>query len=389
MHTHLPHQPTLGRYNMHHQALKQKGFTLIEIMVGLIIGLLVTLVVVNVFRVFEAQKRTTTGNSDAQTNGAIALFNIQRDTQIAGFALPVYGSEFSPFNCPINTTIDHDNNAGSAPIGLSPIVITNSNGANSSDTVAIRYGDSMKGGIAVDMLAGTAANVAQVDTNIGCAFNDVVLIVRQTSPLTCSMTRVAPSPAGLTAAGVTPVRVALNSITNVATGSALACLGVWNEVQYAVTANQLTRSGDVTGVSPNRVTSTVAVPMVPDIVNMQAQYGISASANSNQVTQWVNATGAFANTAATPTLANRNRIKAIRVAIVARNGLLETANVTDACSSLTAARPTGLCAWDGAEAGSAAPAIDLTADANWRRYRYRVYESVIPVRNIIWSRDVL
>lgn len=378
----LPHPLILGLYSMQNQqAFKQKGFTLVEIMVGLIIGLLVTFVVVNVFRVFEAQKRTTTGNSDAQTNGAIALFNIQRDTQIAGFALPVYGSEFSPFNCPINTAIDHDNNAATPAIGLSPIVITNGNGANASDTIAIRYGDSMKGGISVGMQAGTGANIAEVDTNIGCAINDAVLIVRQTSPLTCSMTRVT----DLTAAGVTPVKITLASTTNVAVGNAMACLGVWNEVQYAVTANQLTRTGDVTAGVP----SAVAVPMVADVVNMQAQYGVSASANSNQVTQWVDAIGAFANTATTPSLANRNRIKAIRVAIVARNGLLETANVTEACSGVNVAAPTGLCAWDGAEAGSAAPAIDLTADANWRRYRYRVYESVIPVRNIIWSRDVL
>jgi type IV pilus assembly protein PilW len=368
-----------------HQALKQKGFTLIEIMVGLIIGLLVTLVVVNVFRVFEAQKRTTTGNSDAQTNGAIALFNIQRDTQIAGFALPVYTTEYSPFNCPINTTIDHDNNAGTAEIGLSPIVITDANAANSSDTIAIRYGDSMKGGIAVDMLAGTGANVARVDTNIGCALNDKVLIVRSTSPLNCSMTRVT----GLTAAGIPAAEITLASSTNVTAGNALACLGVWNQVQYTVTANQLTRTGDVTGNAPNRIPSAAAVPIVPDIVNIQAQYGVSASANSNQVTQWVDATGIWANTATTPSIANRNRIKAIRVAVVARNGLLETNNVTEACSSLTAAQPTGLCAWDGGEAGSAAPAIDLSADADWRRYRYRVYESVIPVRNIIWSREVL
>jgi type IV pilus assembly protein PilW len=386
MRTLLPRQLILGRYNMpKSQALKQKGFTLIEIMVGLIIGLLVTLVVMNVFRVFESQKRTTTGNSDAQTNGAIALFNIQRDTQIAGFALPVYSAEFTPFNCPVNTTIDHDNNAGTAPIGLSPVVITDGNGANGSDTIAIRYGDSMKGGIAVDMLAGTATNVAQVDTNIGCNFNDVALIIRQTTPLSCSMTRVAPSPGGLTAAGVTPVRVTLTSTTNVTTGSTLACLGIWNEIQYAVAGNQLTRTGDINAGVP----STVGVPIVPDIVNIQAQYGISATANNNQVTQWVNATGAFANTATTPSLANRNRIKAIRVAVVARNGLLETTNVTDPCSGTNVAAPTGLCAWDGAEVGSTAPEINLTADANWRRYRYRVYESIIPVRNIIWSRDVL
>lgn len=361
-----------------YQAPKQKGFSLVEIMVGLIIGLLVTLVVVGVFRVFEGQKRTTTGNSDAQTNGAIALFNIQRDAQMAGFGLPVYSADFTPFNCPINTTVDHDNNATTAAIGLSPIVITDGNGANGSDTVAIRLGDSMKGGVAVNMEAGTGANIAQVDTNIGCAANDVALIVTSTG---CSMSRVS----AVTAAAVTPAKITLASTTNVAVGNALACLGVWNEVQYAVTANQLTRTGTVAGGVP----STTAVPMVPDVVNMQAQYGISAIATSNQVTAWVDATGAWANTATTPTFANRKLIKAIRIAVVARNGLLETANVTDACSGVNVAKPTGLCAWDGLAAGSAAPAIDLSADANWRRYRYRVYESIIPIKNIIWSRGLL
>lgn len=394
MHTPLPLQLILGLYSMQdYHAGEQKGFTLIEIMVGLIVGLLVTLVVVNVFRVFEAQKRSTTGNSDAQTNGAIALYNIQRDAQTAGFALPVYSSEFSPFNCPVDTTINHDNNAATPEIGLSPVVITDASGANGSDTIAIRYGSSMKGGISVDMQAGTATNSAQVDTNIGCNFNDVVLIVNKTTPAICSMARVNASPGGLTAAGVTPVKITLTSTSNVVTGNALACLGVWNEVQYAVTNNQLTRSGTVIpsatpGATPD-LPSAAQIPMVPDIVSMQAQYGISASADSNQVTEWVNATGIWAKTATTPILANRNRIKAIRVAIVARNGLLEDVNVTEACSSLTAAKPTGLCAWDGAEAGSAAPAIDLSADANWRRYRYRVYESTFPVRNIIWSREVL
>jgi type IV pilus assembly protein PilW len=357
---------------------KQKGFSLIEIMVGLIIGLLVTLVVTNVFTVFEGQKRTTTGNSDAQTNGAIALFNIQRDAQLAGYGLPVYSAEISPFNCPINTTVDHDGvaTAASPPIGLSPVVITN----GVSDTIAIHYGDSMKGGIAIDMLAGTSTNVVQVDNNMNCGVNDLALAIRQNATtLDCSVAKVT----AVTTTGIP--KITLSATTNVAAGNTLACLGVWNEINYAVTANQLTRSGVVTAGVP----SVAAVPMVADIVNMQAQYGVSASASSNQVTAWVEPVGVWANTATTPSLANRNRIKAIRIAIVARNGLLEKDNVTEACSGVNVAKPTGLCAWDGVAAGSQAPAIDLSADANWQRYRYRVYETIIPIRNIIWSRSVL
>lgn len=376
---------------------KQNGFSLVELMVGLVIGLLAALVIMNVFGVFEKQKRATTGSSDAQTNGAIALYNLQRDVQTAGYGLPVFSADVSPYNCPINTVIDHDGNAASDPISLSPVVITDGVGQNGSDAISIRNGDSMKGGIAVDMQAGTSANVAQVDNNIGCTVGDAVLIINQPSAdvrnLNCSMTKVT----GLTATAITPVKITLASTTSVAVGNSLSCLGIWNEFQYAVNGNLLTRTGSL---NASGVPDVTAVPIVTDVVNMQAQYGITAAPNfalaepySNQVTQWVDATGAFASTALTKE--NRNRIRAVRIAIVARNGLLETTNVTSACSSLTAASPTGLCAWEGVPVGgsitvsSPAPGISLTADANWQRYRYRVYESIIPVRNIIWSRRAM
>ncbi|MCQ6458572.1 PilW family protein, partial [Vibrio parahaemolyticus] len=49
--------------------------------------LLVTLVVAQTLFFFEGQKRTTTGGADAQVNGAIALYTIQRDVQMAGYGL--------------------------------------------------------------------------------------------------------------------------------------------------------------------------------------------------------------------------------------------------------------------------------------------------------------
>ena len=58
----------------------QAGFTLVEIMVGLAIGMLATVIIMQVFSVFEAQKRTTTGTADAQTNGGIAIYNITQRT---------------------------------------------------------------------------------------------------------------------------------------------------------------------------------------------------------------------------------------------------------------------------------------------------------------------
>lgn len=110
----------------------------------------------------------------------------------------------------------------------------------------------------------------------------------------------------------------------------------------------------------------------------------------------MDATGA---TWATPTVANRNLIKAVRLAVVARNPQIETAAVTAACN---AANFTGLCAWQDVPLGntvtpptpittaSPAPAIDLSsADANWARYHYRVFETIIPLRNVVWSKETL
>ena len=49
---------------------RQQGFGLIEIMVGILIGLLMVLIIYQVYEVSEGQKRTITAGSDAQQNAA-------------------------------------------------------------------------------------------------------------------------------------------------------------------------------------------------------------------------------------------------------------------------------------------------------------------------------
>jgi type IV pilus assembly protein PilW len=89
-----------------------------------------------------------------------------------------------------------------------------------------------------------------------------------------------------------------------------------------------------------------------DVVSLQAQYGLANDVNSNQITSWVNASGNdWSYTATTPTLANRNRIRAIRVALIVRSGQAEREEIPEVvCSSLTAAKPSGICAWAGTAA---------------------------------------
>lgn len=341
-----------------HSLSRQTGFTLVEIMVGLAIGLLATIIIIQVISVFEVQKRTTTGTADAQTNGSIALYDIGRELQLAGYALMPTAN--SPLEC---TTLTISGVADTTlPNRLTPVAITN----GTSDTLTVRYGNSQTGGVPIQITMGSpTAFDATVNDNFNCQTGDDAIAI-SADGVTCHMTNVT------VASSVTPTTLTL---AHAVTGAELACLGKWSEVTYAVNNGNLERT----------LPPAAATPIVAGIVNLQAQYGVSDTANSNEVTQWVDASGAPWGS---PGVADRNRIKAIRIAVVARNPKMEADDVTASCSSTTAANPTGLCAWEGS-ASSPAPAIDLSADANWRRYRYRVFESTIPLRNVIWSRGTL
>lgn len=356
--------------NSKHYSTHQAGFTLVELMVGLTIGMFVVVIIMQVLSVFEAQKRTTTGTADAQTNGSIALFNIGRELQLAGY--PLMSSSTPALNCTTTTF-------GATGIsGISPISIVD--GGNSSDTITLRYGTSAMGGIPSSITA-TAGTLVTVNNNLGCTNpvptpNEIALITNGT---TCALTTVT----ALSATGANPSTITLQNSTAAAAGANLSCLGTWQEVTYRANGGNLER----------QVGANAAIPNVAGILNVQAQYGVSAAGllNTdplfNQVAQWVDATGSWA----TPSITDRNRIKAIRIAVVARNAKREAGNVTAACSSTTTATPTGLCSWEGSTA-SPAPAINLANDADgtsWQRYRYRVFETIVPLRNVIWAKSVL
>jgi type IV pilus assembly protein PilW len=361
-----------NRYSTHNQ----DGFSLVEILVGLVIGLLASLVIMQVFTVFEGQKRTTTGSADAQTNGSIALYTIGHELQMAGYSLlPVTDS---PLECNALTF------GATGITDISPVTITDGGaGAGASDSISIRYGDSASGGVPAQItgvgLTGNANDVT-VDNNLGCQVGDVTLVTNGTSCALSSATALS---------GTTIVTLA--DITGAIVNANLSCLGTWNVAVLRVNPNY----DPADPANSQAYLERNGTPSVADIVNIQAQYGISASAGSNLVTQWVNATGGWA----APSVADRNRIKAVRIAVVARNGLLEKDIVTElrpngkACSSLTATSPVGLCSWDATSASpttaSPAPEIDLTNDPDWQHYRYRVFETIIPLRNMIWSKETL
>jgi len=372
------------------RGFSQQGFSLVELMIGLLIGLIAAFVIANVFSKYEQQKRITTSGADAQTNGAIAMFTMRRDLENAGYGLPMFETATTPLRCPLSISVNHDNSGATANINLSPILVVD--GGAASDVVAVRYGTAMKGGAGVKLTAGSTTTTANVETSLGCNVNDIALVI-QPVPIQnkCSLGRVTAiaSNTQMTLSGM-PAAPGADQAA-VADGNRLACLGAWNEYRYTVNANyELTRTGALlppvgTNTPLPDTTAPIAKPIVTDVVNIQAQYGVSATQGENTldpVNPWVNATGIFGPAM---TLENRNRIKAVRIAVIARSPLREINPVSQACNG-TVAGLARVCVWT----ADAAPSnVDLSAIPGWQNYRYKVYETVVPLRNVMWNQLAL
>lgn len=336
----------------------QRGVSLIELMVAMVIGLLTTLVVMQVFSVFEGDKRTTTSGADAQTNGTVALYQIKRQMAIAGYGLPILGGGDPgtniPFSCTKDEVTNTDLNLGG--VGLFPIVLVDGAGG-ASDSVLVRSGTSATGGVPLKVIGGASSVLIGVDNSSGCQVGDLVLLSNNDGTLRCT--------AGprVTAVSDTQITLSANSPAWLGTAkSKIACIRGWSQTTYSVDAN---KGALLSG----------ATELVDGIVSIQAQYGVAGGKNSNVVAQWVDPTGAYASGSVDSVagLASRQLIRAIRIAVVARSGLREKDDVTSNALN-----------W----AGGAIDIADLPG-ADPQKFRYRVFETVIPLRNIIWSSNSL
>lgn len=160
-------------------------------------------------------------------------------------------------------------------------------------------------------------------------------------------------------------------------GAKVLSLGVITANKYSVSNNKLQLAS--TNINTNIPAPTVVLSK--DIVSLQAQYGVAAATppGVQNVSRWVDATGSWA----TPSNADIKRIKAVRIVLVARSGKKEATNVTSTCTN-NAGINNGPCAWQDT-ATDPAPLIDLSSDPDWQKYRYKVYQTVIPLRNVIWA----
>ncbi|MCJ0765187.1 PilW family protein [Variovorax terrae] len=365
---------------------RARGFSLIEIMVGLVIGMLAVVIIMQIFASSEASKRTTTGGDDAQINGTIALYGLERDIRASGYGLSTYNL--------LGCSLSYTPSGESAAVTLSAIAPTTINPATSlvpagdasTDTLLVMYGNSNSPSEGDVMIAASTAGIYQVSVPAPPAFNagDYVIAQVATRPSPCNLTRDKIASITGSSLAVSPgtAGMAINSI-------------VYNLGPAPVVRAYAVRNGNLTVCDymvyncgstsyTGTLNSAVWVPIASNIVSLRAQYGRDASTGATMlgaVSTYDQITpGSAADTSGLSVFCSWARALAVRVAVVARSAQYDKAMPT-------AAAPL----WDGSTVNATSPTnptavtIDLTGNTSWQYYRYKPLQTTIPLRNSIWQ----
>jgi type IV pilus assembly protein PilW len=419
---------------------------MVELMIAMLIGLIGMIIIFQVFEVSEGIKRTTTSGGDAQQNGAVALYVVEHDLRNAGMGFndALYaGCNILAFDstraaqnftmtllpaliCAPGSTAPGGNCPGTGTAGTSP------------DQLTIFYGSNPLVANATTITANVPAgnSTMQVSNSYGYRPGDLLVLLQPAAGTNCSLTEATGLPAANTvnyASGASYLLVSGTTKTarfNRPGGLSVAYGGVASaNVTRVFNLGNLyeppnapalpvhnTYAINTNPAQPNFRSLTVASALVVDtatsapqvsavadnIVQLRAQYGVDDGvgdgsvafgggifvAGDGLVDRFVSA--AVFN-ALLPTPPWQSLI-AVRLAIVARSALAEKPSGNDGakCDATTDGTeatpgPDLRPKWSGgvfdmSTTGDPDPASPLY----WKCYRYRVFETTVPLRNWIW-----
>jgi type IV pilus assembly protein PilW len=356
----------------------QRGLSLIDLMVGMALALITVLAITQLMTVQTLQQRLGGSINDAQNNALIAASMVEKDLQMAGAALVSQ----RVLNC--NRLFTSLNGAAILTFDVAAVTIIDGGGAN-PDTLRVRYGESVRAERPLPLTASaTTISDLQVPLSYGLRLNDMLLVSNAANDCTLMQASGLPTPgsgattrtivtaAAATAPNFNPAAMPAGpdwvSVAYTPANSRVHVLGQFTQRTYSV-------DGATGTLQLQGLTDGAAVPVVENIVNFQAQYGIAntAPSNTNTVVQWVNADAASGFDVLS--VAERSRIRAVRFALVARTSEADSGNPSAAVMTL----------WSAAVAGQLSAAQTFTPTGAQRQFRYRTLRMVVPLKNMMWS----
>ena len=329
---------------------RPRGFSLIELMVGIVVAMAAVIVVMQVFKVSEGTRRTTTGGDDAQTVGAISLTTLQRDLRQAGQGL----SNINVLGCSLVLP------SGRTVQNLAPLTINSTQipaGDANTDTLLIAYGSGLGSPDGDRINVQPGGNVYSVATPTAFALGDFLVAAPQTRASPCALNLSA-----VTVIGAPNVTVGAGTV-----GVANGTLYNWGRtptiVAYAVRSGRLRACNFQTQDCTSAAAANWA-EVADGVVSLRALYGIDPATPLAGVLTDSNYSQTTPSTAC-----GWARVMAMKLVVVTRSG--QPRDAADAAASA----PT----WS---AGGTAP---ITLSGSWQNYRYKTFETTVPLRNLSWQ----
>lgn len=383
----------------------QRGFSLVEVLVGVGIGLVGILVMMRMVATWDSHVRTTTSGSDAQTAGALAMFSMDRDVRQAGMGFG--GAVNTAMGCTVQA--EDTTTPRVFSFRMFPIGITQGAGGG-PDTIDVLYGNSaffggqpdqtvLQGGQAVaanldDLrIRMSTANTKTLQRRGGFRTGDLAIVAANgvlPGSDQCALIQVT--------GNSNPDRVTIEHVNGTYTDfyTAAAAASRFNPstgTPFAVSTGRIFNLGPRPTLHRWSVTNGVLsrsdvifagdpMDVAERVVNLKAEYGIDTD-NDRIVDRWQSAP---------PASGDWTTVQAIRVGVLVRSKQFERSADGAVGSTIAVTPSANNPRWAGGAFvmtnvdGSADTFDDVTSDPNnWRYYRYRVYERVMPLRNVLWG----
>jgi type IV pilus assembly protein PilW len=369
------------------------GMTLVELMVAMAIGLIGIVVIFQVFAVNEGVRRSTTSGSDEQTSGILGLTLIERELRHAGFGI----NDFDLIGCQLKV-YDNMRTPAEEEFPLSPVTITFNDNAE-PDLITVIYGGVSQTTAPVALTSDMADEKSRFELiyRFGFAKNDVLLVGQPGSD--CVLRQVTGLPPDASEAYLlhdpgarfnkpegTPVpyqALGGGRVVNLGPFPARIQLTVVNDSLNPSENNQLVQVnawGEIADL----------IPMAEQIVQLKAQYGLDDGGDNGSVLRDVyKADDNIVDRYVREVPADWKQVLSVRVALVSRSNAPErptTGTDCDATPDFSAALDddTYPVRWARGPDAPLGQPIDVRTTGDWRCYKYKVYETVVPLRNMLW-----
>jgi type IV pilus assembly protein PilW len=384
--------------NLPGRTRRQQGFSLVELMVGIGVGLLSTVVIATILSNSERQKRASSSGNDAQIAGSLALNELDRSIKDAGYGLT---TDIGTMGCTLQARFDAGTAVAGAPANLRPVLITTDKDGKPSTITLMRStapGFSLPAKVKAPLFDPTVASGSTKDTlvvssTLGIAENDLLAVVTPPDDLVTKVGSCTVFQASKLAANLRDIqRVAdtpWNGTGDLAPATAdqyIVNLGAL-EVQTYTVEPQLNSKGVATSqyqltltrfVLRDRATTTQVIQT--GVVDLKAFYG--RDSDGDGVVDLYDTT--------TPTTAQGwSQVRSVRLAVLARSEQFEKEEVT-------ATEPL----WNVGAAVKVDGSIDCgsskcikmnpkAGDDSWKHYRYKLFDLISPLRNQLWRSDMI